>query len=476
VFVYVLSYEIQVFNIKSRWFNITSFDLSMFLFDCRCKSQCTKSYCHLSFSFKTRETPIFQQLQPRQTQDYEDMVNARFSRHDRRARLRTSITYGEWEIRRRLEEEEQQREREHEILMADQEDVAEELIYHEQQQQQLDHHEYQQLENIQPLQQQSYNHQHSTNTDYPGSSSISKHPIPFPDAEYIPSTILYNNVKCLIPCNDYMAREIMSSTGSNHKHGGEEQSLQYVTINNVDYLIHTLDEVIIPQDNDLHDHDQQGNHGRAYWLQSKLHNAIYGQVRYGTMLTKLDSPIQVMVTSPSSPSYHQHHEEEEEEYWITINYKTSSNQPVAIKEMNWEHIKSQRDVLAEDPIKEVSALQYLERWWRNHSQTEKNNSRMRDGNGRVEGGRRRLLHEQQQQSPPSSTTLHNIEIESEVSHICMPLDLLSDDVNLYSITPYCTGGRLLDQIENKSRFSEPEARYWMRQILTVSFCLCMCML
>ena len=50
----------------------------------------------------------------------------------------------------------------------------------------------------------------------------------------------------------------------------------------------------------------------------------------------------------------------------------------------------------------------------------------------------------------------------------MPLDLLSDDINLYSITPYCTGGRLLDQIENKSRFSEPEARYWMRQILTVS--------
>ena len=342
------------------------------------------------------------------------------------------------------------------------------MIYHEQQQQQLlDHHEYQQLENIQPLQ-QNYNHQHTTttNTDYPGSSSISKHPIPFPDAEYIPSTI-YNNVKCLIPCNDYMAREIMSS--NNHQHlGNEEQSsLQYVTLNNVDYLIHTLDEVIIPQD-DHHDHDhQQGNHGRVYWLQSKLHNAIYGQVRYGTMLNKLDSPIQVMVTSPSNHHHHQH--EEDEEYWITIDYKTSSEQPVAIKEMNWEHIKSQRDVLAEDPIKEVSAMQYLERWWKNHSLLdEKNNSRMRDGSRNDGSSRRRLLHEQQQDpSPPP--TLHNIEIESEISHICMPLDLLSDDVNLYSITPYCTGGRLLDQIENKSRFSEPEARYWMRQILTVSF-------
>ena len=403
-------------------------------------------------------------MQPLQTQDYEDMVNARFSRHDRRARLRTSITYGEWEIRRQLEEEELQREREHEILM-DQE--SEELIYNEQQ---LDHHEYQQLENIQPSP-QSYNHQHTTtNTDYPV-STISKHPIPFPDAEYIPSTILYNSVKCLIPCNDYMAREIMSST--NHQHlGNEEQSLQYVTLNNVDYLIHTLDEVIIPQDNDHHN-DQHHNGGRAYWLQSKLHNAIYGQVRYGTMLTKLDSPIQVMISPPSSSSsnYHQHHEDEEdEEYWITINYKTTSNQPVAIKEMSWEHIKSQRDVLAEDPIKEVSALQYLERWWKkDHCQTEKkNSSRGRDLNGSRSDGsnRRRLLHEQQH--PSSTTTLHNIEIENEVSHICMPLDLLSDDVNLYSITPYCTGGRLLDQIENKSRFSEPEARYWMRQILTVS--------
>lgn len=387
-------------------------------------------------------------MQPRQTQDYEDMVNARFSRHDRRARLRTSITYGEWEIRRRLELEElEQRERE-EILM-DQE--SEDLIYHhhEQQQQQLDHHEYQQLENTQPSQQQSYNHQHSTtNTDYP-ISSMSKHPIPFPDAEYIPSTILYNNVKCLIPCNDYMAREIMSS--ANHQHlGNEEQSLQYVTLNNVDYLIHTLDEVIIPQD-DNHDHHSNNNGGgRAYWLQSKLHNAIYGQVRYGTMLTKLDSPIQVMVTSP------------EEEYWITIDYKTSSEQPVAIKEMNWEHIKSQRDVLAEDPIKEVSALQYLERWWKNNSLFDEKNSRGRGLNGSRSDGSKRL-HEQQHPS-----TLHNIEIESEISHICMPLDLLSDDVNLYSITPYCTGGRLLDQIENKSRFSEPEARYWMRQILTVS--------
>ncbi len=49
----------------------------------------------------------------------------------------------------------------------------------------------------------------------------------------------------------------------------------------------------------------------------------------------------------------------------------------------------------------------------------------------------------------------------------MPLDLLTDDANLYSITPYCNGGRLLDRVERKGRFSEPEARHWMRQILKV---------
>ena len=54
------------------------------------------------------------------------------------------------------------------------------------------------------------------------------------------------------------------------------------------------------------------------------------------------------------------------------------------------------------------------------------------------------------------------------SHIMMPMDLLSDDRNLYSVMPYCTGGELFDVLEKQNRFTEPEARFWMRQILTVS--------
>jgi len=54
------------------------------------------------------------------------------------------------------------------------------------------------------------------------------------------------------------------------------------------------------------------------------------------------------------------------------------------------------------------------------------------------------------------------------THVMMPLDLLSDDRNLYSIMPYCDGGELFERLDMNERFSEQEARYWMHQVLTVS--------
>lgn len=112
---------------------------------------------------------------------------------------------------------------------------------------------------------------------------------------------------------------------------------------------------------------------------------------------------------------------------------TATPESVAIKEMSWEHIRTQREKLAEDPIKEVAAMQHLQ-------------DRLEGMDAeRWEGG--------------------------EESHIVMPLDLLSDERNLYSVTPYCAGGRLLDMVEGKGRFSEPEARYWMHQILQGLTCL-----
>ena len=54
------------------------------------------------------------------------------------------------------------------------------------------------------------------------------------------------------------------------------------------------------------------------------------------------------------------------------------------------------------------------------------------------------------------------------SNIMMPLDLLSDERNLYSIMPYCDGGELFERLDLNERFSEEEARYWMDQVLNVS--------
>ena len=48
------------------------------------------------------------------------------------------------------------------------------------------------------------------------------------------------------------------------------------------------------------------------------------------------------------------------------------------------------------------------------------------------------------------------------SHVMMPLDLLNDDRNLFSVMPYCDGGELFELLEKKNRFTEPEARYWFR--------------
>jgi serine/threonine protein kinase len=54
------------------------------------------------------------------------------------------------------------------------------------------------------------------------------------------------------------------------------------------------------------------------------------------------------------------------------------------------------------------------------------------------------------------------------TNIMMPLDLLSDERNLYSIMPYCDGGELFERLDLNERFSEDEARYWMDQVLNVS--------
>mmetsp|Transcript_29858 Transcript_29858/g.59499 ORF Transcript_29858/g.59499 Transcript_29858/m.59499 type:complete len:567 (+) Transcript_29858:178-1878(+) len=251
---------------------------------------------------------------------------------------------------------------------------------------------------------------------------------------------------------------------------------------------------VIPPDNDLP--PQAAAVNRAYWLRRPLRTAIYGQVRYGILLQRIIPPIRVMHQPLPLGGDDQHEAGPDgtgEGEWMTVEWE-ATEEAVAVKEMSWEHIRAQKDRLAEDPIKEVAAMQYLSKWL----QTEQQNHAMRQllnnagiGGLNIAGSPSILnsggmvyaanpqyistsvplpqdLHQvmQQQTFGPYRVPLNMLE-----SHIMMPLDLLTDNRNLYSIMPYCTGGELFEVLEKKSRFSEPEARFWMRQILQGLACL-----
>ena len=96
-----------------------------------------------------------------------------------------------------------------------------------------------------------------------------------------------------------------------------------------------------PESQQVPDHAPQSPPpgGRAYWLRRTLRAAIYGQVRYGIVLRKLEPPLQIMLSNTSEI--------------VAVEWE-ETGEAVAIKEMSWEHIRRQRDKLAEDPIKEVS--------------------------------------------------------------------------------------------------------------------------
>ncbi len=95
---------------------------------------------------------------------------------------------------------------------------------------------------------------------------------------------------------------------------------------------------------------------RAYWLRSELRGTIYGRVRRGTVLRRLDQPVHVSVDIEGSAVV--------EAGWMLTSVH------VAIKEMSWELLGEHRSTLAKNPIKEVVAMQYLqafvgdERQWR----------------------------------------------------------------------------------------------------------------
>jgi serine/threonine protein kinase len=260
-----------------------------------------------------------------------------------------------------------------------------------------------------------------TNVDFPARevpppqwSYLAKEPLPFEDATLTPSQRITSTI--LIPC-------------SKNRHDPNYPP-HVVLEDGRKFLVETImDDVLVHQDRNV---------PRAYWLQSQISTAIHGQVRAGTILRKLKEPIEVKIPSVSENNG------DEEESWTLIEWE-ATNEHVAVKQMNWDHILNEGQELAEDPIKEVACMEYMKKW------TMATLSSLR---------------------PTTSGDDDDRTVDaSKWSHVLMALDVLSDDQHLYTVTPFCEGGRLLDRIEGKNRFSEAEARFWMRQILDGLACL-----
>ncbi|GAX14927.1 hypothetical protein FisN_12Lh371 [Fistulifera solaris] len=126
---------------------------------------------------------------------------------------------------------------------------------------------------------------------------------------------------------------------------------------------------------------------RAYWVGRKLKKCIFGVVKECTLLRfRNDALVPWEVTSGKA----------------------------AVKIMSWQKIRELQHI--EDPIKEVSAMQYIS-----------------------EGG----------QHP----------------HVMGVLDVLKDEEYLLLFMPFCSSGDLFGFVQQAGRFPEPMARYWFMQIL-----------
>lgn len=155
----------------------------------------------------------------------------------------------------------------------------------------------------------------------------------------------------------------------------------------------------------------------AFWIQRTIREAIYGRVLFAVVLKRRST---ALMTADGA------------EWEVTGDH-------CAVKEMSWNHIRKERDRLAEDPIKEVAGMQYM------HS----------------------ILRKAQGIAGISGDIVSESFAAMKDTNIMMPLDLLSDERNLYSIMPYCDGGELFERLDMNERFTEEEARYWMDQVLNV---------
>jgi serine/threonine protein kinase len=174
----------------------------------------------------------------------------------------------------------------------------------------------------------------------------------------------------------------------------------------------------------------------AYWIQRTIREAIYGRVVLAVILRK---------RRPDDTS---------SAAWEV------TDMHAAVKELSWHHIRRERHNLAEDPIKEVAAMQFLKQQQQQMTTSSMNSEPLYTN----------TEFPLRPTAPASLGSCGDVSVyqsfESMVqANVMMPLDLLSDEKHLYSIMPYCNGGELFELLDQSDRFTEPEARYWMEEIL-----------
>jgi len=107
----------------------------------------------------------------------------------------------------------------------------------------------------------------------------------------------------------------------------------------------------------------------------------------------------------------------------------------AIKECSLQEMRKGRDQCnSEDTQNEIAAMQHLKEIHAHSVDTESNQI-------------------------PALRAMHE-------TKIVMPLDTLYDEHNLYIIMPFCEGGDLCERLISRQYFTEPEARYYILEILS----------
>eukprot|EP00567_Pseudictyota_dubia_P013178 CAMPEP_0197437192 /NCGR_PEP_ID=MMETSP1175-20131217/4465_1 /TAXON_ID=1003142 /ORGANISM="Triceratium dubium, Strain CCMP147" /LENGTH=1391 /DNA_ID=CAMNT_0042966647 /DNA_START=169 /DNA_END=4344 /DNA_ORIENTATION=- len=172
-------------------------------------------------------------------------------------------------------------------------------------------------------------------------------------------------------------------------------------------------------------HSQDRHHKeRAYALVKKLSGTMFGEVWEAIGAHQLSSRSHPVTEGGSSAEW-----EFESEYF-------------AVKRVPMANIDLKDHGTAEDPIREVQAMQYFRRWHESNFHKEQS--------GKVE-------------TPYEETVRIMVK-----TNVMIPVDVLTDDSYLYIIMPRCSGGDLFDALFNSSHrahLGEEASRNFMNQAL-----------